>query len=161
MLSILSRPQCFKSLIHKADSMLNAPSQWETSLQSNAVSHWLGANLKNQPCMHIIFARLKSMTSTPVQRTTPASWLQTETTATYSGNATPRRNSPSPSLNPRGIAQPEMGQNARGSGSHALVISMLYNHLVGCMLNQMMKLSCLKVVYCTWIGLETFLLVSF
>ena len=27
----------------KADSMF-APSQWETSLQSNAVSHWLGAN---------------------------------------------------------------------------------------------------------------------
>ena len=24
-----------------------APSQWETSLQSNAVSHWLGANLKS------------------------------------------------------------------------------------------------------------------
>ena len=47
MLSILSRPQCVKSLIHKADSMLNAPSQWETSLQSNAVSHWLGANLES------------------------------------------------------------------------------------------------------------------
>ena len=28
----------------RADSRL-APSQWETSLQSNAVSHWLGANL--------------------------------------------------------------------------------------------------------------------
>ena len=24
-----------------------APSQWETSLQSNAVSHWLGANLES------------------------------------------------------------------------------------------------------------------
>ena len=30
--------------IHRADSGL-APSQWETSLQNNAVSHWLGANL--------------------------------------------------------------------------------------------------------------------
>ena len=30
----------------KADSRL-APSQWETSLQSNAVSHWLGANLES------------------------------------------------------------------------------------------------------------------
>ena len=30
--------------IFKADSRLT-PSQWETSLQSNAVSHWLGANL--------------------------------------------------------------------------------------------------------------------
>ena len=24
-----------------------APSQWETSFQSNAVSHWLGANLES------------------------------------------------------------------------------------------------------------------
>ena len=30
----------------RADSRL-APSQWETSLQSNAVSHWLGANLES------------------------------------------------------------------------------------------------------------------
>ena len=29
---------------HRADSRL-APNQWETSLQSNAVFHWLGANL--------------------------------------------------------------------------------------------------------------------
>ena len=32
--------------IYRADSWL-APSQWETSLQSNAVSHWLGANLES------------------------------------------------------------------------------------------------------------------
>ena len=31
---------------NRADSRL-APSQWETSLQSNAVSHWLGANLES------------------------------------------------------------------------------------------------------------------
>ena len=31
---------------HRADSR-SAPSQWETSLQSNAVSHWLGANLES------------------------------------------------------------------------------------------------------------------
>ena len=30
----------------RADSRL-APSQWEASLQSNAVSHWLGANLES------------------------------------------------------------------------------------------------------------------
>ena len=30
----------------KADSRF-VPSQWETSLQSNAVSHWLGANLES------------------------------------------------------------------------------------------------------------------
>ena len=34
----------FAQKIIKADSSL-APSQWETSLQSNAASHWLGANL--------------------------------------------------------------------------------------------------------------------
>ena len=28
-----------------------APSQWETSLQSNAVSHWLGANLESAQCV--------------------------------------------------------------------------------------------------------------
>ena len=32
--------------LYRADSWL-APSQWETSLQSNAVSHWLGANLES------------------------------------------------------------------------------------------------------------------
>ena len=30
----------------RADSRL-APSQWDTSLQSNAISHWLGANLES------------------------------------------------------------------------------------------------------------------
>ena len=36
----------------RADSRL-APSQWETSLQSNAVSHWLGANLESAlDCMY-------------------------------------------------------------------------------------------------------------
>ena len=30
----------------RADTRL-APSQWETSVQSNAVSHWLGANLES------------------------------------------------------------------------------------------------------------------
>ena len=34
----------------KADSRL-APSQWETSLQSNAISHWLGTNLESTLCM--------------------------------------------------------------------------------------------------------------
>ena len=32
--------------VNKADSRL-APSQWETSLQRNAVPHWLGANLES------------------------------------------------------------------------------------------------------------------
>ena len=33
-------------IITRADSRF-APSQWETSLQSNTVSHWLGANLES------------------------------------------------------------------------------------------------------------------
>ena len=37
--------------LHKGPVMMAhsrlAPSQWETSLQSNAVSHWLGANLES------------------------------------------------------------------------------------------------------------------
>ena len=34
------------------DYSLFGPSQWETSLQSNAVSHWLGANIELAPeCM--------------------------------------------------------------------------------------------------------------
>ena len=37
----------------RADSRL-AASQWEMSLQSNAVSHWLGANLESAPSMEII-----------------------------------------------------------------------------------------------------------
>ena len=32
--------------LYRADSRF-APSHWETSLQSNAVSHWLGANLES------------------------------------------------------------------------------------------------------------------
>ena len=39
--------------IYRADSWF-APSQWQTSLQSNAVSHWLGANLESALyiCVH-------------------------------------------------------------------------------------------------------------
>ena len=35
-------------IVYRADSRL-APSQWEASLQSNAVCHWLGANLGSAP----------------------------------------------------------------------------------------------------------------
>ena len=38
---------------YRADSRL-APSQWETSLQSNAVSHWLGANLESALLVYLI-----------------------------------------------------------------------------------------------------------
>ena len=37
----------------RADSRF-APSQWETSLQSNGVSHWLGANLKSALYMVVL-----------------------------------------------------------------------------------------------------------
>ena len=38
--------ECFHVLFYRSDSRF-APSQWETSLQSNTVSHWLGANLES------------------------------------------------------------------------------------------------------------------
>ena len=56
-----TRPQCLKSavklFIH--DHQLStgsrlAPSQWETSLHSNTVSHWLGANLESAPQLHYV-----------------------------------------------------------------------------------------------------------
>ena len=38
----------------RADSR-HAPSQWETSLQSNTISHWLGTNLESAPSFDMIF----------------------------------------------------------------------------------------------------------
>ena len=43
--SILSLPQCVTMPLFVG--LRFVPSQWETSLQSNAVSHWLGANLES------------------------------------------------------------------------------------------------------------------
>ena len=45
-------------LAHRADSRL-APNQWETSLQSNAVSHWLGANLESALSTHFLQCPVK------------------------------------------------------------------------------------------------------
>ena len=42
----MRKQYCSERHCRAADSML-APSQWETSLQSNAASHWLGANLES------------------------------------------------------------------------------------------------------------------
>ena len=39
-------PWCESRCISRADCRF-APSQWETSLQSNAISHWLGVNLQS------------------------------------------------------------------------------------------------------------------
>ena len=39
-------------LSFRADCRL-APSQWEMSLQSNAISHWLGANLESAPSFQV------------------------------------------------------------------------------------------------------------
>ena len=41
--------------MYRADSRF-APSQWETSLQSNTVSHWLGANLESS--LHVLYFTL-------------------------------------------------------------------------------------------------------
>ena len=43
---ILVRMSSVKWTYNRNDSRFS-PSQWETSLQSNAVSHWLGANIKS------------------------------------------------------------------------------------------------------------------
>ena len=42
-----------------------APSQWETSLQSNAVSHWLGANLESDLITHSLASRVYSSSTGP------------------------------------------------------------------------------------------------
>ena len=42
----MSNEECCTRSRYRADSRL-APSQWETLLQSNAVSHWLGATLES------------------------------------------------------------------------------------------------------------------
>ena len=47
LLIILQLIRCFR-----ADSRL-ALSQWETLLQSNPVSHWLGANLESALCLYV------------------------------------------------------------------------------------------------------------
>ena len=47
-----NRSQHFATLwIYRTDSRL-APSEWETSLQSNAVSHWLDANIESALIYH-------------------------------------------------------------------------------------------------------------
>ena len=46
----LHHNDCLSISCIRADSRL-VPSQWETSLQSNAVSHWLGANLESSLCI--------------------------------------------------------------------------------------------------------------
>ena len=49
--TVISPFQVASIIITRADSRL-APSQWETSLQSNEVSHWLGANLESALYYH-------------------------------------------------------------------------------------------------------------
>ena len=44
--SLQNKHSYYEEYISRADSKL-APSQWETSLRSNAVSYWLGANLES------------------------------------------------------------------------------------------------------------------
>ena len=49
---VLPVPGAIGRFQYRADSRF-ALSQWETSLQSNAVSHWLGANLKSALALHL------------------------------------------------------------------------------------------------------------
>ena len=58
-------------IVYRADSRL-APSQWETSLQSNAVSHWLGAILVS--ALRILYSGPDSG-SAPCYRTQSASYI--------------------------------------------------------------------------------------
>ena len=51
VLAVITRAT--KMLPYRADSRLE-PSQWETSLQSNPVSHWLGANLELVLSCHVV-----------------------------------------------------------------------------------------------------------
>ena len=53
----------FHQHMHRADSTF-APSQWETLLQSNAVSHWLGANLESA----LMHNKAKKIEQTTVKR---------------------------------------------------------------------------------------------
>ena len=46
LLGSLKKGQSCQMCFRRADSQF-APSQWDTSLQSNAISHWLGANLES------------------------------------------------------------------------------------------------------------------
>ena len=73
-----ARPQCVKHRSpidmfggYRADSRL-VSSQWETSLQNNAVSHWVGANLESalqlQQCIWGILA------TTPAKSSVLAHW---------------------------------------------------------------------------------------
>ena len=50
------------SCMIRADSRF-APSQWELSLQSNAVSHWLGANLETALMIYPIGSKVKCETA--------------------------------------------------------------------------------------------------
>ena len=48
-ISLVIIEKCAMTVVNRIDSKL-APSQWETLLQSNAVSRWLGANLGSAFC---------------------------------------------------------------------------------------------------------------
>ena len=55
--TLLNMGKCITGMLsnwYRANSRL-APSQWETSLQSNTVYHWIGTNY-NQPCDNVTAA---------------------------------------------------------------------------------------------------------
>ena len=77
-----------KSRIHicRADSRL-APSQWETSLQSNVISHWLGANLESVLYTAFIVVRPQRCRRCGRQRCCPSLWSASGPDGETSGGA--------------------------------------------------------------------------
>ena len=64
------RPPGWHALLYfRADSRF-APNQWETSLQSNAVSHWLGINL--EPALYLYFCVWLTFAACPHLHPKPA-----------------------------------------------------------------------------------------
>ena len=56
-LSVVYFTEGIRNIYFRADSMFVLPNQWETPLQSNAVSHWLGASLESALYLYWKFAR--------------------------------------------------------------------------------------------------------
>ena len=55
---ILEQISFSQEVVVSRDDSRFAPSQWETSLQSNAISHWLGANLEPAPSKYLLYCSI-------------------------------------------------------------------------------------------------------
>ena len=100
------------SIMHGVDSRL-APGQWETSLRSNAVSHWLGANLESDPMQHVHVFQVWWWAGT-----SGACWLITMAVVQYS--SAPSSWAPSAQSSPPSVSWSHgssFGVSGRGSGN--------------------------------------------